>query len=39
MLIWLVVPPKQDSLWKRVGVFGSTVKKQPATQEPAAPEA
>ena len=39
VLIWLVVPPKRDSLWKRVGVFGSTIKKQPATQEPAAPEA
>ena len=23
VLIWLVVPPKQDSLWKRVGPFGS----------------
>ena len=39
VLVWLVVPPKQDSLWKRVGVFGSTIKKQPAKQEPAAPEA
>ena len=24
VLIWLVVPPKQDSLWKKVGPFGSS---------------
>ena len=23
VLIWLVAPPKQDSLWKKVGPFGS----------------
>ena len=27
VLIWLVVPPKQDSLWKKVGPFGSGVKR------------
>ena len=23
VLVWLVVPPKQDSMWKKVGPFGS----------------
>ena len=32
-LIWLVVPPKEDSLWKKVGPFGSGAKRKPhATQ-------
>ena len=36
VLIWLVVPPKQESLWKKVGPFGRSIKRrQPAT--PAAP--
>jgi hypothetical protein len=26
ILIWLVFPPKDESLWKTVGPFGSTVK-------------
>ena len=26
VIIWLVVPPKRESLWKKVGPFGSTVK-------------
>jgi hypothetical protein len=43
VLVWLIVPPKADSLWKRVGPFGSRVKREPgagatdegATQPPA----
>jgi hypothetical protein len=34
VLVWLVVPPKADSLWKKVGPFGSTVKRQPGAKPP-----
>ena len=27
VVVWLVVPPKKESLWKRVGPFGTTVKR------------
>jgi hypothetical protein len=37
VLIWLIVPPKADSLWKKVGPFGRRVKsKAPAVEEPEA---
>ena len=26
VLIWVVVPPRENSLWKRAGVFGSRAK-------------
>jgi hypothetical protein len=28
-LIWLIVPPKADSLWKKVGPFGRRVRDKP----------
>ncbi|MGI8778938.1 MAG: hypothetical protein ACR2L8_01990 [Solirubrobacteraceae bacterium] len=34
VLIWLVVPPKADSLWKKIGAFGRGGKQPP----PARPE-
>jgi hypothetical protein len=33
VLVWLVVPPKTDSLWKKVGPFGSRVRDRPAPVE------
>ena len=33
VIIWLVVPPKDESLWKKVGPFGRTVKTKPAPAE------
>jgi len=30
VLVWLVIPAKQGSLWKRVGPWGKTVKERPA---------
>jgi hypothetical protein len=35
VVIWLIVPPKADSLWKKVGPFGSRVKTKPAPVEDA----
>ena len=29
-LVWLVIPAKEGSLWKRVGPWGKTVKGRPA---------
>jgi hypothetical protein len=29
-LVWLVIPAKEGSLWKRVGPWGKTVKERPA---------
>jgi hypothetical protein len=39
VLIWLVVPPKAESLWKKVGPFGSGTRRRPAPVEerPATP--
>jgi hypothetical protein len=30
VLVWLVVPPKADSLWKKVGPFGSGARRRRA---------
>ena len=30
VLVWLVIPAKEGSLWKRVGPWGKTVKERPA---------
>jgi hypothetical protein len=30
IVIWLVIPAKQDSLWKKVGPWGRTVKSRDA---------
>jgi hypothetical protein len=29
IVIWLIVPPKQDSLWKKVGPFGRGKRRRP----------
>jgi hypothetical protein len=48
ILVWLVIPAKEGSLWKRVGPWGKTVKSRPAAdrtgdgggaEPPAAPAA
>jgi hypothetical protein len=33
VIVWLIVPPKADSLWKKVGPFGSRAKSRPAPAE------
>jgi hypothetical protein len=33
VVVWLIVPAKADSLWKKVGPFGSRVKSKPAPPE------
>jgi hypothetical protein len=33
VLVWLVVPPRQESLWKKVGPFGRPKVEAPATAE------
>ena len=37
IIVWLVWPPKDESLWKTVGPFGSTVKSERGVTEGAAP--
>jgi hypothetical protein len=44
VIVWLVFPPKDESLWKTVGPFGSTVKSErgmtegtPSTHDTAPP--
>ena len=32
IIVWLVFPPKDESLWKTVGPFGSTVKAEKGKQ-------
>ncbi len=44
IIVWLVWPPKPESLWKTVGPFGSTVKAEKgvgpgANPSPSAPDA
>jgi hypothetical protein len=34
VLVWLVVPPKQESLWKKAGPWGSRVKERPTGTSP-----
>ena len=36
IIVWLVFPPKDESLWKTVGPFGSTVKAEQAKNQPKA---
>ena len=38
IIVWLVFPPKDESLWKTVGPFGSTVKAEQGKQQGAAAE-
>jgi hypothetical protein len=33
VVIWLIVPPKADSMWKKVGPFGSGARRRPAPAE------
>jgi hypothetical protein len=33
VVIWLIVPPKADSMWKKAGPFGSGVRRPPARTE------
>jgi hypothetical protein len=35
IIVWLVYPPRQESLWKTVGPFGSMVKSEKAAMEAA----
>jgi hypothetical protein len=37
VLVWLVVPPKADSLWKKVGPFGSGTRRRPGRAEERTP--
>jgi hypothetical protein len=37
IVVWLVWPPKDESLWKTVGPFGSTVKSERGVTEGTAP--
>ena len=36
IIVWLVYPPRDESLWKTVGPFGSMVKSEKAAMESAA---
>jgi hypothetical protein len=40
VIIWLIVPPKPESLWKKIGPFGRprAEKPRPSMQEPDGPE-
>jgi hypothetical protein len=35
VVIWLIVPPKADSMWKKAGPFGSGVRRRSAPAEDA----
>jgi hypothetical protein len=37
VVVWLIVPPKADSLWKKVGPFGSRVRSRPENDSATAP--
>ena len=37
VVIWLIVPPRAESLWKKVGPFGSRVRRRPGEDKAATP--
>ncbi|HVL96651.1 MAG TPA: hypothetical protein VM266_12395 [Solirubrobacteraceae bacterium] len=39
IIVWLVMPAKEESLWKTVGPFGSTVKGEQRAMTPGTPDA
>jgi len=38
IVVWLVWPARQDSRWKKAGVFGSRLKDEPDGDAPPSPE-